>query len=170
MAFDDMVSSLIDALNENTAALKASMEVRTEALAVAKDAMTTEAAPEKPAAEKPAKTTKTTKTEKAKDEKPAEVATVEDVPAVEEADAYDGLKELIAGYMGVDRPEERAARKEKVLALLNHPKIKKSDLPADAKPDASNIALDSIPLFKRQIELLHEKGDLTEPAEEDSLI
>ena len=76
---------------------------------------------------------------------------------------------MIAGYLGVERPEERKARQEKVIALLNHEKIKKPDLPADAKPDTTNIAPESIELFKKQMSLLKEKGDLTTPAS-DALV
>ena len=146
MALEDEIKALTAALKENTAALNASMQVRTEALTIAK--ATVASAAEKPAAE----------TKAAAAEKPA------DKPKEEATDAYAGLKELIAGYLGVERPEERKARQEKVIALLNHEKIKKPGLPADAKPDTTNIAPESIELFKKQMSLLKEKGDLTTPA------
>ena len=151
MALEDEIKALTAALKENTAALNASMQVRAEALTIAK--ATVASAAEKPAAE----------TKAAAAEKPA------DKPKEEATDAYAGLKELIAGYLGVERPEERKARQEKVIALLNHEKIKKPGLPADAKPDTTNIAPESIELFKNQMSLLKEKGDLTTPAS-DALV
>lgn len=151
MALEDEIKALTAALKENTAALNASMQVRAEALTIAK--ATVASAAEKPAAE----------TKAAAAEKPA------DKPKEEATDAYAGLKELIAGYLGVDRPEERKARQEKVIALLNHEKIKKPGLPTDAKPDTTNIAPESIELFKKQMSLLKEKGDLTTPAS-DALV
>ena len=151
MALEDEIKALTAALKENTAALNASMQVRAEALTIAK--ATVASAAEKPAAE----------TKAAAAEKPA------DKPKEEATDAYAGLKELIAGYLGVERPEERKARQEKVIALLNHEKIKKPGLPADAKPDTTNIAPESIELFKKQMSLLKEKGDLTTPASDDAL-
>lgn len=147
MALEDEIKALTAALKENTAALNASMQVRTEALTIAKATVAS-------AAEKPAAETKAAAAEK---------------PAPEATDAYAGLKELIAGYLGVERPEERKARQEKVIALLNHEKIKKPGLPADAKPDTTNIAPESIELFKKQMSLLKEKGDLTTPAS-DALV
>lgn len=152
MALEDEIKALTAALKENTAALNASMQVRAEALTIAK--ATVASAAENPAAE----------TKAAAAKKPKEDAK----PAPEATDAYAGLKELIAGYLGVERPEERKARQEKVIALLNHEKIKKPGLPADAKPDTTNIAPESIEIFKKQMSLLKEKGDLTTP-ESDAL-
>ena len=152
MALEDEIKALTAALKENTAALNASMQVRAEALTIAKATVASAAETKAAAAEKPA-------------DKPKEEAK----PAPEATDAYAGLKELIAGYLGVERPEERKARQEKVIALLNHEKIKKPGLPADAKPDTTNIAPESIELFKKQMSLLKEKGDLTTPAS-DSLV
>ena len=154
MALEDEIKALTAALKENTAALNASMQVRAEALTIAK--ATVASAAEKPAAE----------TKAAAAEKPADKSKEEAKPAPEATDAYAGLKELIAGYLGVERPEERMARQEKVIALLNHEKIKKPGLPADAKPDTTNIAPESIELFKKQMSLLKEKGDLTTPESE----
>ncbi|QXN72128.1 hypothetical protein RCRIOS_3 [Rhodobacter phage RcRios] len=152
MALEDEIKALTAALKENTAALNASMQVRAEALTIAKATVASAAETKAAAAEKPA-------------DKPKEEAK----PAPEATDAYAGLKELIAGYLGVERPEERKARQEKVIALLNHEKIKKPGLPADAKPDTTNIAPESIELFKKQMSLLKEKGDLTTPAS-DALV
>ena len=162
MALEDEIKALTAALKENTAALNASMQGRTEARTIAK--ATVASAAEKPAAETKAAAAKAAAA-KATVDKPKEEAN----PAPEATDAYAGLKELIAGYLGVERPEERKARQEKVIALLNHEKIKKPGLPADAKPDTTNIAPESIELFKKQMSLLKEKGDLTTPAS-DALV
>ena len=164
MALEDEIKALTAALKENTAALNASMQVRAEALTIAK--ATVARAAEKPAAETKAAAAET---KAAAAEKPADKPKEDAKPAPEATDAYAGLKELIAGYLGVERPEERKARQEKVIALLNHEKIKKSGLPADAKPDTTNIAPESIELFQKQMSLLKEKGDLTTPAS-DSLV
>ena len=152
MALEDEIKALTAALKENTAALNASMQVRAEALTIAK-----------------ATVASASETKAAAADKPAAKAKEETKPAPEATDAYAGLKELIAGYLGVERPEERKARQDKVIALLNHEKIKKSGLPADAKPDTTNIAPESIELFKKQMSLLKEKGDLTTPAS-DALV
>lgn len=151
MALEDKIDALIAALKENTAALGASAKLREEAMTMVKSA---------------------TGSETAKEEKKA--AAKEEKKQVEEktdadVDVYAGLKELIADYLAVERPEERKARQTKVINLLNHEKIKKPDLPADAKPDTQNIAPGSIDLFKKQMQLLKEKGDLTTPAE-DALV
>lgn len=156
MALEDEIKALTAALKENTAALNASMQVRAEALTIAK---ATVASADKSA----------TETKAAAADKPADKPKEDAKPAPEANDAYAGLKELIAGYLGVERPEERKARQEKVIALLNHDKIKKSGLPADAKPDTTNIAPEAIELFKKQMSLLKEKGDLTTPAS-DALV
>ena len=169
MALEDEIKALTAALKENTAALNASMQVRAEALTIAKATVAS-------AAEKPAAETKAAAAEKPADkpkaaaaEKPADKPKEEANPAPEATDAYAGLKELIAGYLGVERQEERKARQDKVIALLNHEKIKKPGLPADAKPNTTNIAPESIELFKKQMSLLKEKGDLTTPAS-DTLV
>lgn len=156
MSIEEKLDALMKAIEANTAAVNRSTEARVEALGVAKTLTA-----EKPAAEKPAADKKETKaTEKPAAEKPAG------------DEAYAGLKEIIADYLGVDRKEERAARQEKVKALLNHEKIKKPGVAADAKPDVTNIAVEAVDLFKKQMGLLKEKGDLTTPekAEEDSLV
>lgn len=160
MALENEIAALTAAVKENTEALKASMQVRVEALSVAK-AATTESAPAVETA-KPAKATKPTKE--------VETPKVEAAPVETTApDPYEGLRELIADYLAVERPEERKARQGKVVALLNHAKVKKPDLPADAPPDTTNIAVESIGLFKDQMALLKQKGDQTTP-ESDSLV
>lgn len=155
MSLEDKIEALIKALDVNTAALTRSIEVRVEAIDVAKNV--------KAAADKPADKPKAT-------DKPTETKKDAEKPAGDEA--YAGLKEIVADYLGAtDRKEERAARQEKVVALLKHEKIAKKDLPADAKSDLSNIAVENIPLFKDQMKKLKEKGDLTTPeTEEVSLV
>ncbi|MER8924290.1 hypothetical protein [Mesorhizobium sp. M0859] len=105
------------------------------------------------------------------DDKPKDNGNISTSPE-NRVNPYEGIKELIAGYItGTDRAEERDARKAKMRDLLNHEKIKKSDVAADAKPDASNIMESAIPLFKEQIVKLTAKGDITEapkaPASDD---
>ncbi|UUV43180.1 hypothetical protein RCCWILLIS_8 [Rhodobacter phage RcCWillis] len=155
MALEDKIDLLIEALNKNTAALAASDALRSEALAVAKT-VAAEAPAAAPKAEKKATAPKA--------EAPKEEPKAEAPAAAPETNIYAGIKELIAEYLGVERPEERAARQTKVINLLNHEKVKKADVPADAKPDVANIAPESIDLFKSQMRLLKEKGDLTTPA------
>lgn len=161
MALEDKIDALIVALDKNTAALGASVAMREEVLAIANAAISGEAAAA-PAPKAAAKAAAAPKAEAPKEEPKPE-------PVAEAPDAYAGLKEMIAEYLGVERPEERKARQDKVIALLNHEKIKKADLPADAKPDTMNIAPEAIGLFKSQITLLKEKGDLTTPAS-DALV
>lgn len=86
---------------------------------------------------------------------------------------YEGIKEVIADYVGeIDREEERQARKEKMRNLLNHEKIKKADVETATKAD--HIREDAIDLFKSQVAKLKEKGAITQPAEakkeEDDLV
>lgn len=161
MALEDKIDALIVALDKNTAALGASVAMREEVLAIANAAISGETPAAAPAPKAAAKAA-APKAEAPKEEPKPE-------PVAEAPDAYAGLKEMIAEYLGVERPEERTARQQKVIALLNHDKIKKPDLPADAKPDTMNIAPESIGLFKSQMALLKEKGDLTTAAS-DALV
>lgn len=159
MALEDEIKALTAAVKELTEVTKTSTSVRTEALAVAKTVTETTKA----------STETADKTTKAADKKAPETKTAQ---ASDATDIYAGLKEIVADYLAVDRKEERTARQEKVVALLNHEKIKKPGLAADAKPDLANIAPDAIELFKKQMSLLKDKGDLTTPAkpEEDDLL
>lgn len=156
---EEKIAALIVAVEANTAAVERSIAARAEAIEVVKAAST--AAPEA-TAEKPKKTTK-----------PAAPAAAEaPAPAAAEAPAanpYEGLREIIAEYVGVERPEERKARQGKVKALLVHDRIARPGL-TDAekeKPSLENIAIESIDTFKNQMRLLAEKGDLTTPVEAD---
>lgn len=157
MALEEQIAALVEAVKENTASLNASVKARNEALA-----SLSKADEGKPVA--------------AKVTKPAAAKKVDAAPetASEPTDDYAPLRELVAAYFAVERPEERAARQEKVQALLNHPKIKKAGVPDDAKPDLRNIEQASIPLFRKQLALLEEKGDLTTPedtaSDDESLI
>lgn len=76
-------------------------------------------------------------------------------------DPTEELTTLAADYIGAsDREEERAARKEKVKALLNHDKIRGEGVKAgDGK--LNNVG--NVDLFKDQIAKLKAKGDITEP-------
>lgn len=154
--------SLEQALAENTAAVKELIGISKELLAVRTEALEkvgTAAVSTTKKADKPAADAKKT------EDKPQ----ISTSPENRTENPYEGIKELIAEYIGgTDREEERAARKEKVKALLNHEKIKKPDLPADARPDASNIKEDAIDLFKDQIGKLKAKGDITEPPKKAS--
>lgn len=150
MALEEQIAALVEAVKENTASVNASTKARNEALASLSKA---------PAA--PAEVAKA---------KPAAAKKVDAAPDAtsEPTDDYAPLRDLVAAYFAVERPEERAARQEKVQALLNHPKIKKAGVPDDAKPDLRNIEQASIPLFRKQLALLEEKGDLTTPEAEAS--
>ena len=143
------LTSAIKALNATTTALTA---LRADALETVKK----EAAPAPKAATTP-------KAEKPKEEPKTETAPADDVHAK--------MREAIADYIGeIDRANERAARKEKMKALLNHEKIKKPGV--DTATSTDHIADASIPLFMDQVAKLKAKGALTEPekaAAEDDL-
>ncbi|MEH0291782.1 hypothetical protein V6R98_02335 [Agrobacterium sp. CCNWLW71] len=83
----------------------------------------------------------------------------------------EALTDAASDYIGAsDREEERAARKEKVKALLNHEKIRDPKVEA-GKGLFSTIQPEAHDLFKSQIAKLKEKGDITTPkkAEDDLL-
>jgi hypothetical protein len=86
------------------------------------------------------------------------------------ADPREGLKELVAKYIGgTDREEERAARKEKIKKLLNHEAIKKPDV--ETAKGADDIKDASIDLFVKNVNGLIKQGDLTAPKQtEDALV
>ena len=173
MALEDDIKTLIAVIKENTEALTASMQVRTEALNVAKatvaagdtSAKVDTAAADKAAADKAAAAEKkaAAAAEKAAAEKAAAEKAAAEKAATDSAatDHNAALRELIAAYFNVSRKEERAARQAKVIALLNHPKIKNPAVPADAAPDTGNIAPEAVELFKSQMKLLADQGDLT---------
>lgn len=161
MALENLIEKLIEAVNRNTEAAVTLATIRAEFIestakagapagkastAKAEKAATAAAAAAEPAAAAPAET-------------PAAAA-----PAVSEA-VYAELATSIGAYIGAaTREEERAARKDKVKALLNHPAIKKEGLAADAAPDTKNIKDDAIQTFKDNMQMLIDKGDLTQPA------
>ena len=145
--------SLEQALAENTAAIRELAAITKDLLAVRVDAI------EKVGAA--AASTKTS-TKKAAEETKANIsASPEDRKDPASDNPYEGIKEIIAGYIGgTQREEERAARKAKVKALLNHEKVKKADV-SDASA-VDHIMESAIDLFKSQMRKLVEKGDLTE--------
>lgn len=107
-------------------------------------------------------TTKVKETEKPAADKGAISESPED-----RVNPIEALTQLAADYIGgSEREEERAARKEKVKALLNHEKIRDPKVAAgDGK--FGTIRADAHDLFKSQIAKLTEKGDITEPKKTD---
>ncbi|TIU88866.1 MAG: hypothetical protein E5W06_00425 [Mesorhizobium sp.] len=160
--------SLEAAIAEHTAALKANTAINTELLAATKDLL----ALRNDAIDKVSAAVNSGKGAKGKDDKAADKGAETNktdngqisTSGEDRKNPYEGIKELIAGYLGeIDRPEEREARKAKVKALLNHEKIKKADV-ADATA-VDHIREDAVDLFKKNIEALKAKGALTTPAE-----
>lgn len=151
MSIEEHLAKLTSAVEALTATTNALTALRADALETVKK----EAAPA-PKAEKP-------KAEKPKEEPKTETAPADDVHAK--------MREAVADYIGeIDRANERAARKEKMKALLNHEKIKKPGVETATSTD--HIADASIPLFLDQVAKLKAKGALTEPekaAAEDDL-
>ncbi len=82
-------------------------------------------------------------------------------------DPREELINLSNDYLnGSDREEERAARKQKIKALLNHDKIKVAGTAADAGK-FNTIREDAFETYKKQIAKLVEAGDITTPAVAD---
>lgn len=107
-------------------------------------------------------TTKVKETEKPAADKGAISETPEN-----RADPIEALTQLAADYIGgSDREEERAARKAKVKALLNHEKIRDPKV-NDGDGKFGTIRADAHDLFKSQIAKLSEKGDITTPKKAD---
>lgn len=151
MSIEEHLAKLTSAVEALTATTNALTALRADALETVKK----EAAPA-PKAEKP------------KADKPKEEPKTETPPA---DDVHAKMREAVADYIGeIDRANERAARKEKMKALLNHEKIKKPGVETATSTD--HIADASIPLFLDQVAKLKAKGALTEPekaAAEDDL-
>ena len=153
MSIETLLTEIRDALKENVAALKEAAAGRQEVLAVAKAA--TEGAATKPRATKKA------------EEAPA----AEQAPAAAETaptGAEDGLSvedvnnSIVAYLTGSERPEERTARGAKVLEIIKkvNPEGKNGgDVPADKRQ-----------VFINTMNQLLERGDITQPAEADSLL
>ncbi|RWF33776.1 hypothetical protein [Mesorhizobium sp.] len=161
--------SLEAALAEHTAALKANTAINADLLAATKDllALRNDAIDKVSAAVNNGKgggkgkaaETAVTENKVGEDAGKGQISTSPE----NRANPYEGIKELIAGYLTeIDRPEEREARKEKIRNLLNHEKIKKPDV--EKATAADHIKEDAIDLFKDQIAKLKAKGALTEPA------
>ncbi len=107
-------------------------------------------------------------TTKAKEaEKPAaDKGAISETPE-NRADPIEALTQLAVDYIGgSDREEERAARKAKVKALLNHEKIRDPKV-NDGDGKFGTIRADAHDLFKSQIAKLSEKGDITTPKKAD---
>lgn len=151
MSLEDEISKLTSAITGLTTITEKLTSLRADAIETVKK----EAAPA-PKAEKP------------KADKPKEEPKTETPPA---DDVHTKMREAVADYIGeIDRANERAARKEKMKALLNHEKIKKPGIETATSTD--HIADASIPLFLDQVAKLKAKGALTEPekaAAEDDL-
>ncbi len=139
--------SLEQAIADNTAAIQQLVaistklyELRTDAIEqVRSAAASTKGSTTKKTDDKPSDAGKAA-------EQKANISTGEE--RVDPNDRAEEIKTAIAGYIGgTEREEERAARKEKVKALLNHEKI--------VKPE-------SIDLFLKNIAGLTAKGDITE--------
>lgn len=156
MSLETAIAELTAALTANTAACKDLLALRTEAV------------------EKVTALTSGGKGKKADDsakgaEKASEKADNGQISSNSEnrVNPYEGIKELIAGYLTeIDRPEEREARKEKMRNLLNHEKIKKPDV--EKATAADHIREDAISLFKDQIAKLHKAGAITQPPKKES--
>ncbi|SDJ26152.1 hypothetical protein SAMN05428983_0874 [Agrobacterium fabrum] len=107
----------------------------------------------------------TTKADKA-DKTAADKGAISDNPD-NRVNPIDALTDAASDYIGAsDREEERAARKEKVKALLNHEKIRDPKVEA-GKGLFSTIQPEAHDLFKSQIAKLKEKGDITTPKKAD---
>lgn len=103
-------------------------------------------------------------TKATKDDKPADdkKAAISESPE-NRVNPIEALTDAASDYIGAsDREEERAARKEKVKALLNHEKIRDPKVEA-GKGLFSTIQPEAHDLFKSQIAKLKEKGDITTP-------
>lgn len=107
---------------------------------------------------------------KAKAEEPKKEEPAAPVPADEPAaDPYAEAKALIAKYTtGSERPEEVAARKEKVRAMLRSPKAVRDDLEDPTKFAVTDVRVDAIPLLIKTLKVYIDKGDITQPADPDA--
>lgn len=161
MALENLIEKLIETIAKNT-------EVTTQLISLRADAIESTSKAAAPAAKASTAKAEKAATAAAAAAEPAAAAPAETpaaaAPAVSEA-VYAELATSIGAYIGAaTREEERAARKDKVKALLNHPAIKKEGLAADAAPDTKNIKDDAIQTFKDNMQMLIDKGDLTQPA------
>lgn len=159
-----ILEDLLKALVENTEVTKNLIALRTEAIETVKGAAAS--TPKASAAKATTAAAATTETAA------ASTTTATETPAAATTDTkvYDELAASIGAYVGgTTRDDERAARKAKIKALLQHDKIKKPGTPADVF-DAANIMDDAIQLFKDNLQGLIEKGDLTEAPKSTALV
>lgn len=152
MALEDKIADLAAKIDQLAAVTQTLIEVRTDAVETVRNTA-------KPAASKKAEAPKAEPKAEAPKEEPKQAA-----PA-DEAN-YDGIPELIAGYVGGStREEERAARKDKIKKLLRHDAICKPEKKDETEQfDAQDIRPDAVDTFREQIRLMTEAGDLTKPA------
>lgn len=156
MSLEASISELTAAVSKLTVITQALHDLRADAIE-----KTTAAA-----ATGPKSATKTKEAEKPAADKGAISESPED-----RVNPIEALTDAASDYIGAsDREEERAARKEKVKALLNHEKIRDPKVEA-GKGLFSTIQPEAHDLFKSQIAKLKEKGDITTPkkAEDDLL-
>jgi len=160
MAIEELLSRLVDAIEKNTAVTETLTALRTEAVETVREA----ASPKKAAS---AKSSGDTKSSKSEEKASAAAPEPKSQSGAEAADPGADLPELIASYVGgTDRENERVARKEKIRKLFRHPKICKAEkVEAGAPYDVTDIMPDAIGLFREQIRLLIDNGDLTQPEE-----
>lgn len=146
MALEDEVKSLNENILQLINVTKELLAVRTEAV----ETVRTAAAPKattKAAAETKAATTNA------------------DAGGIS-VEVGEKMTAAIAGYIaGATRDEERAARKEKIKALLRHDQIVRPEFKAVTDSyDAMQVKPEAVQLFLDQIGMLVQKGDLTQPA------
>ena len=156
-----VLEDLLKAVTELTEVTKNLLSLRTEAIESVKGA----------AASTPkASSAKVGAAAEAKTETVAAEVKTETVAATTDTKVYDELAASIGAYVGgTTRDDERAARKAKIKALLQHDAIKKPGTAPDVF-DAANIKDDAIQVFKDNLQMLVDKGDLTEAPKSTALV
>jgi|TARA_R100000935_G_C2749300_1_gene129072 hypothetical protein len=149
MALEDEIKSLKETVAQLVDVTKELLAVRTEAV----ETVRTAAAPKTTGAKATA----------AAEAKPAASSTDASTISVE---VGEKMSAAIAGYIaGATRDEERAARKDKIKALLRHDQIVRPEFKAVTETyDALQVKPEAVQLFFDQIGMLVQKGDLTQPA------
>lgn len=150
MSLEEALAANTAALKELTAAVIAGNEGRAAVLEKAQAIANKDAAPKPARKSEPEKPV--TKTEESK----VEVPTESEGPTVED------VNEAIKSYVGpATRPEEREARKAKVVGVL-----KKFSPEGTEKPNGATLAADKRAAFIKTVAKWLEEGDLTTPADE----